>query len=951
MPISQKFLWEPTPNKEAADFIADKPVVSKKVFDGLLPELKAKAFTITGVESADVMQNVRDKIATLPEGADWDDVKEDVVKEISPWLVTSDDAEEKADQLLAATRRAELLMRTHGYQAYATAAYRTMWEQRDIFPWWKYQSMEDSHVRATHAALDGHIFPAESEFWLTHFPPWEWGCRCPPPVPMMDEEVQEIKAAEMSLPEAARKVVDGERLAKLLKEKTLAIQNPNPKERDSKPVIDVELSPKSQDFRFNPGMLQMPMAAIKQRYDAETFSTFEEWAKKTKFKGKRTVWDWLNPASPKPKKETAPAPADVAEEKPEPVKPAETKHALPDSPDGLKEVRHLGGSTGADLVQNSAGEQWVRKRGANADHLREEVMADSLYRANGVAVPESRLYETASGPVKLAQFVKGTQLNEYLRTAGAAEKEAALRDIQKGFAVDALLGNWDVAGLNMDNILVDAVGKAWRIDNGGSLRFRAMGTAKGNDWNAFPDELWTLRDSAKNSVTGKIFGGLDIYGIARQIETLTLEGVQMESDLRKTLEARLANLQDVARKALDMEHDAWKASYSDELTRHIIGLRKAGITERLPEKLEQSPGSVMVVDENGKPWDDLRAATTTFGTVAKTTSNALPQDVFYADLVAAAKTLNHHSSNGGFAFNATKVNTALAMKPALEKLALEGKGDVASMAQKYLGDLDDIQKAADAAGAKQVLTVPKIEQYLKKPAKSKATPPAPVGSLVEALAQYIKDQGGDFEAVVRWKASQAGDSWNADAQSYKAFLNDQLDLPEGKIFWKNGIASAQSDLATLKAGMSGSAETAWTAHHAFVQELLANTDLRYNDRAMRLVRLVRTEAKVAMKQSKLKPGDKAVEMKSRGLCESASIFRRTTVYGSEGTVQAVPHSRVTGVYLMERRPGQGGSSFLGDTENEFTFTTSGLTFNYDNAPAFDGSADAKSWGVPLPTRP
>jgi SPP1 gp7 family putative phage head morphogenesis protein len=78
----------------------------------------------------------------------------------------------------AADRRAELLLRTHGQQAYATTQYKMMDEQRDLFPFWQYLSMGDSHVRATHAALDGVVLPADSEFWTTHFPPWDWGCRC-----------------------------------------------------------------------------------------------------------------------------------------------------------------------------------------------------------------------------------------------------------------------------------------------------------------------------------------------------------------------------------------------------------------------------------------------------------------------------------------------------------------------------------------------------------------------------------------------------------------------------------------------------------------------------------------------------------------------------------------------------------------------------------------------------
>src|SRR4051794_5742237 len=116
------FLFEPTPHQEAVDFIKDKPVLTREVFDQLLPELKARAFTIAGIEHADTLQRVRDMIAELPAGGDWKRIKKQVVAEISPYFITSEDEEERADQRRAADRRAELLLRTHGEEAYGAAA-------------------------------------------------------------------------------------------------------------------------------------------------------------------------------------------------------------------------------------------------------------------------------------------------------------------------------------------------------------------------------------------------------------------------------------------------------------------------------------------------------------------------------------------------------------------------------------------------------------------------------------------------------------------------------------------------------------------------------------------------------------------------------------------------------------------------------------------------------------
>lgn len=69
-----------------------------------------------------------------------------------------------------------------------------------------------ARVRATHAALDGVVLPADSKFWDGHYPPWEWGCRCQV-IPLMDMDVEEMREAEAALPLERRKVLEGQALA------------------------------------------------------------------------------------------------------------------------------------------------------------------------------------------------------------------------------------------------------------------------------------------------------------------------------------------------------------------------------------------------------------------------------------------------------------------------------------------------------------------------------------------------------------------------------------------------------------------------------------------------------------------------------------------------------------------------------------------------------------------
>lgn len=202
----------------------------------------------------------------------------------------------------------------------------------------------------------------------------------------------------------------------------------------------------------------------------------------------------------------------------------------------LRQIGDLGGSTGALLYESwKTGKKYVLKRGGSEGHIREEALADNLYGVMGCGVPESRLYESDEGPVKVAVYLENAKsLYDAYYEGDEIEKKRLRDEISKGFVLDAFLGNFDVVGLDRDNILVGEDGKVYRVDNGGSLRYRAMGKLKNDNpdlsrksWNASPIALWTLRDFKRNRNCAEIFKDLDIYEIAEQIKSssFTASGV------------------------------------------------------------------------------------------------------------------------------------------------------------------------------------------------------------------------------------------------------------------------------------------------------------------------------------------------------------------------------------------------------------------------------------------
>lgn len=292
-------------------------------------------------------------------------------------------------------------------------------------------------------------------------------------------------------------------------------------------------------------------------------------------------------------------------------------HRIPDITE-LEKVRDLGGSTGAQLMRDrDTGKQWVVKSG-NPGQLRDEWAADEVYRALKIRVPAGRLIDNGNQVYRITEFIEGDSLGDVMRGGDVARQARAIQEVQDGFVADAVVANWDVIGMGADNILVDKAGRAFRIDNGGAFRFRGMGTEKPFTEHAM--ELWTLRDKAINPNAAPFFESLDFFKIAGQIEALPVDKLIEAAPvaLQATMKARLKNLADVGRKALDMEFDGWREGYADKLGRGIMTLRQEGWTASLSKELKIVPGvrnggAVEMVDEAGNPWDHLRGSGGTQG--------------------------------------------------------------------------------------------------------------------------------------------------------------------------------------------------------------------------------------------------------------------------------------------------------------------------------------------------
>ena len=265
------FLTTPVPNEEAARLIESKVPVLREHFDALGPDLQGRAFTVTGVECLNTLGRVRDIVAELPRGGNWDDLKPRIVHEISPWLITATDAEERQKQIEAAERRAEMILRQNGWSAYAVVNHQAIMANKHVFPYCEYLTAEDADVRETHAALDNLIMPTDSPFWASHTPPWEFNCRCDK-VPRLAEDVGEIAAEEDHKAMENRTVIQGPMLDQV--ESLLPLPNMGR-------VLDIR-TPREKNgegYEFLPDSLALSYEDVLANKTHEEATTFHNWAK------------------------------------------------------------------------------------------------------------------------------------------------------------------------------------------------------------------------------------------------------------------------------------------------------------------------------------------------------------------------------------------------------------------------------------------------------------------------------------------------------------------------------------------------------------------------------------------------------------------------------------------------------------------------------------------------
>lgn len=128
------------------------------------------------------------------------------------------------------------------------------------------------------------------------------------------------------------------------------------------------------------------------------------------------------------------------------------------------------GSNPGGVYRGSDGVQRYVKFYRNGPQAVGEVLANRIYLDLGFAAPDAVLL-----PYNGKLLYASTMIPS-LRPYGYTKPDAV--EFLKGFPIDVLVMNWDVTGLDNDNIAYRPDGTVVRLDNGASFLSRAQGEPK-----------------------------------------------------------------------------------------------------------------------------------------------------------------------------------------------------------------------------------------------------------------------------------------------------------------------------------------------------------------------------------------------------------------------------------------------------------------------------------------
>lgn len=173
------------PPVQAMNYFAGKGLRPTFDWRDMIGAEHASAFTVAKMADidmlADVQASLEDAIAQGLSYDTWADTITPMLQRKGWWgrqAVTDPLTGETIVAELGTPSRLKTIFRTNVQGSYAAGQWEQIQEQKDVAEYLLYDAIDDHRTRPEHAAWDGTVLPADHPWWLTHYPPNGWNCRC-----------------------------------------------------------------------------------------------------------------------------------------------------------------------------------------------------------------------------------------------------------------------------------------------------------------------------------------------------------------------------------------------------------------------------------------------------------------------------------------------------------------------------------------------------------------------------------------------------------------------------------------------------------------------------------------------------------------------------------------------------------------------------------------------------
>nr|WP_295782223.1 phage minor head protein [Rhodoferax sp.] len=170
---------------QAVDYLQKRDKVTNTyAWQDLWQQEHAQQFTVSRLARADLMQALQDQITKSVAG---DLSRRDFMRDSQAllqkagWWGTVEVLDPATGELVKTTfdaARLKLIFDTNTSMAQAAGQWERIQQTKRSHPYLRYITQHDDKVRPAHRAWDNVTLPVDDSFWLTHFPPCGWRCRC-----------------------------------------------------------------------------------------------------------------------------------------------------------------------------------------------------------------------------------------------------------------------------------------------------------------------------------------------------------------------------------------------------------------------------------------------------------------------------------------------------------------------------------------------------------------------------------------------------------------------------------------------------------------------------------------------------------------------------------------------------------------------------------------------------